>query len=74
VIAAVTAVVGDLTGPLDAAYNAAIYLVLPHGAVLVGMLYRYRQRYEKPGRIDGLIGVALGYIIWFGLVPLLALW
>jgi 1,4-dihydroxy-2-naphthoate polyprenyltransferase len=45
-------------------------LVLPHGAVLVYYLSRLAKsgRYER--RINREMGLALSYIIWFGLIPL----
>lgn len=47
---------------------------LPHALLLGALLYRHWQHGTPAGRIDGLMVVALGYILWFVLVPLIHLW
>lgn len=66
-------VIWYLLGCAGGVYNALIVLALPHGAWLLWRLYTYWQRYEHPERIDRLLALALSFILWFGLVPLVAL-
>lgn len=46
--------------------------VLPHAVLLLYLLYREWRR-QLCERIDGLMVVALLYLVWFGLIPLLKL-
>jgi 4-hydroxybenzoate polyprenyltransferase len=55
------------------AYNGIAWLVVPHAAFLSWILYQRIRTDKAPGRIDGLMFAALGYVSWFGLVPLLNL-
>lgn len=45
-------------------------LSLPHACWLVWRLERYLHSGRPPGRIDGLMALALSYILWFVVVPL----
>lgn len=47
--------------------------VLPHAAVLLIMLAAPVRHDHDAGRIDGLMAVALSYILWFAAIPLLNL-
>jgi 1,4-dihydroxy-2-naphthoate polyprenyltransferase len=47
-----------------------LLLVLPHAIALVVVLERYLRRRCEPRRIDGLMGLALSYILWFVAIPL----
>jgi len=49
-------------------------LVLPHGLVLVWSLFKFLRSDRLDGRINGILGLALSYIIWFGLLPIIAIW
>ncbi len=69
-LAGLTGVAWHLLGWAHGAYSALIYLSLPHGAMLLWLLYDYWQHFERPERIDRLIALALAYILWFGAVPL----
>jgi hypothetical protein len=40
---------------------------------LTALVHRGLYRKQAPGRIDGLMLVSLGYIVWFGLIPVLNL-
>ena len=59
---------------LRGSFDGLLAGALPHALLLGVMLYRYWQRGTPAGRIDGLMTVALGYILWFVLVPLTHLW
>jgi 1,4-dihydroxy-2-naphthoate polyprenyltransferase len=49
-------------------------LVLPHCLLLLWSLFRFLQSDCLDGRINGILGLALSYIIWFGLLPIIAIW
>jgi putative NADPH-quinone reductase/1,4-dihydroxy-2-naphthoate octaprenyltransferase len=49
------------------------YGVLPHAVVLLVLLAAHIQRNAGARRIDALMAVALSYILWFALVPLVNL-
>jgi hypothetical protein len=46
------------------------YAVLPHAAVLLVMLAAHAQADAGARRIDALMAVALGYVLWFVAIPL----
>ena len=48
-------------------------LVFPHGLVLLYFLLRLLRSNDFDRRIDVIMALALGYIIWFGLLPLISL-
>ena len=50
------------------------FCVLPHGAVLMYFLLTLMKRVDAAKRIDREMGLALAYIVWFGAIPLFALW
>lgn len=70
-IAAVVAVAWRLSGGAGGAYGPVVYAVVPHAALLLWRMDRQRRR--DPTRIDGLMALALAYIVWFGAVPLAGL-
>jgi 1,4-dihydroxy-2-naphthoate polyprenyltransferase len=72
-LAAMTGVMFHLAGIAHGAYAGIAYVVIPHGAWLAWLLWRELDRGSPPGRIDGLMAVSLGYILWFGLFPLVNL-
>jgi hypothetical protein len=72
-LAASLAVIWHEWGFVASAYGDAIYMVVPHAALLLGMLRQYLRASTPPGRIDGLMLVSLSYILWFGLIALLRL-
>jgi 1,4-dihydroxy-2-naphthoate octaprenyltransferase len=49
-------------------------LVLPHGFLLLRSLLRFLRSDRLDGRINGILALALSYIIWFGLLPIIAIW
>lgn len=58
---------------LPEAFGPAILVTVPHAILLFMLLYRYNRLPSPPPRIDGLMIVALTYVIWFGLIPLIYL-
>ena len=49
-------------------------LVLPHSLLLLRSLFRFLRSDCLDGRINDIIGLSLSYIIWFGLLPIIAIW
>jgi 1,4-dihydroxy-2-naphthoate polyprenyltransferase len=47
--------------------------VIPHAVLLTWMLARYIKNYKGVGRIDLLIILALTYLMWFAVIPLVNL-
>ena len=48
-------------------------VIFPHGLIFLWALGRLIRSGNYDRRIDGLMALALSYITWFGLIPLLAL-
>lgn len=49
--------------------------VIPHLFLLIAIiLFRLFRSNNYEGRINAIMGCALAYIIWFGLLPLVAIW
>lgn len=65
-LAALTALLWQQLGLAYSAFAGAVYFVLPHAAVLFGMLFQYWRQRLSPARIDGLMVASLTYILWFG--------
>jgi 1,4-dihydroxy-2-naphthoate polyprenyltransferase len=61
------------TGLIGTAYSEAIYMVIPHAVLVLGMLTQYLRASAPPGRINGLMWASLSYILWFGLIALVGL-
>lgn len=55
------------------AFDGLLYLAIPHGLLLIGLLYRDQKQPQKGGRINSLMMLSLVYVLWFGLIPLLNL-
>nr|WP_279341556.1 prenyltransferase [Geothrix sp. SG200] len=51
----------------------AIFLALPHALLLVRAILRYLRRGAPCERIDGIMALALTYLLWFGIIPLVHL-
>jgi 1,4-dihydroxy-2-naphthoate octaprenyltransferase len=49
---------------------AIVLLIVPYAVAQVVVLERYLRRRCEPGRIDGLMAMALTYILWFVAIPL----
>ena len=73
VAAAALALGWQAFGVLADAYGILIYAVVPHATWLIWRLGRFLRNGQRASRIDGLMLLALSYILWFGLVPLLRL-
>lgn len=75
VFAALSAVVLTLMPSTSSAMPMMIVpLAAVHGGFLITRLMQALQENRLEGRIDGLMVLALSYCIWFGLLPLVALW
>jgi 1,4-dihydroxy-2-naphthoate octaprenyltransferase len=72
-LAAVAAAVLCRIGPIRAVLGGALPFIVPHAALLLGLLYRYARRERRPARLDGLLIAALSYMVWFAVIPLLHL-
>ncbi|MGJ7458967.1 NAD(P)H-dependent oxidoreductase [Halomonas sp. RA08-2] len=72
-LATACALAWSLTGLAAGAYGGIALVVVPHGAWLAWRLTRQLRAARPPGRIDGLMAVSLGYVLWFGLWPLFRL-
>jgi 1,4-dihydroxy-2-naphthoate polyprenyltransferase len=73
IMAAGVVVAFSVLNVLPEAFNNLLYGVIPHSALLSYMLVRYLKNDPKAGRIDSLIVVALTYLMWFALVPMINL-
>lgn len=69
VVAAALALAWQWLGVGGNAYRGIGWFVLPHAALLVVLLERHRRAYRGPARINGLMAVALSYILWFVALP-----
>jgi len=49
-----------------------IWGAVPHGIILLFALFKLIQSGNYDRRIDGIMVLALSYIIWFGLIPLIS--
>jgi 1,4-dihydroxy-2-naphthoate polyprenyltransferase len=54
------------------ASSILILAAVPHGIVLMSALFKFIQSGNYDRRIDGIMALALSYIIWFGLIPLIS--
>ena len=48
-----------------------ILFVIPHGLILLFVLFKLIQSRNYDRKIDGIMTLSLSYIIWFGIIPLL---
>ncbi len=53
--------------------GGTIFIVIPHGLILLYGLFKFIQSSNYDRKIDGIMTLSLSYIIWFGIIPLLAL-
>ena len=49
-----------------------IWVAIPHGIILLLALFRLIRSGNYDRRIDGIMALALSFIIWFGLIPLIS--
>lgn len=73
VLAAAAAVVWQVFGIAGGAYAGIVWPVVPHSALLTWLIYRQIKQGVAPGRIDSLMMASLGYVLWFGMIPLFGL-
>ena len=72
-LAALAGVLLRFAGLLKGTPGMTIFIVIPHAALLLLSLARLVKSDLYDRRIDGIMGSALSYIIWFGLIPLVSL-
>ena len=72
-LAALAGVLLRLAGLLKGTPGMMVFVVIPHAALLLLSLTRLVKSDSYDRRIDGIMGSALSYIIWFGLIPLVSL-
>jgi 1,4-dihydroxy-2-naphthoate octaprenyltransferase len=70
VLAAATAIVLAHIGAAGRVFAGIEYAVLPHLAVLLVVLAGHAQGDAGARRIDGLMALALSYVLWFVAIPL----
>lgn len=68
-LSALFAVMWQFLMPVAHVFSGIGYLVVPHAAWLAWLLIQRIQAGATPGRIDGLMVWALGYVLWFALIP-----
>lgn len=49
------------------------YAPAAHAALISVLILRYRRRHQGAARIDALLAVALAYVVWFSLAPVVSL-
>ncbi|MFC3284502.1 NAD(P)H-dependent oxidoreductase [Litchfieldella rifensis] len=72
-LSATVAVAWQWMGLADGAFAGIAFAIVPHAALLTWLLTRHIRSEKSPGRIDGLMAASLGYVLWFGLIPLFRL-
>lgn len=73
VAAAVIGVLWQYYGIYAGVSGWLVYLTIPHGLRLCRAIHRYTAQGAPCARINNIMVLALTYIIWFGLIPLLGL-
>jgi putative NADPH-quinone reductase/1,4-dihydroxy-2-naphthoate octaprenyltransferase len=74
ILAALLAVIWQQWDGIAGAYGSWIYIVVPYAAWLVWKLGKYLHQVRVAQRINTLMVLALSFIIWFGVIPLIRLW
>lgn len=69
-LSSATVLFWHLTEMLPGAFGTMTYAIVIHGIVLAFFLLRYLGQTSPARRIDGLMILALTYVIWFGIIPL----
>ncbi|WP_275975896.1 NAD(P)H-dependent oxidoreductase [Geothrix terrae] len=70
VAAAACGVAWQQWGLFGGTSGLVVYLAIPHALLLVRAILRYLRRGAPCERIDGLMALALTYLLWFGIIPL----
>jgi 1,4-dihydroxy-2-naphthoate polyprenyltransferase len=73
VLATITVLAFIVMKIIPSVYNGILLGVIPHCILLTVLLARYSKRFSRPARTDLLLIIALTYLVWFALVPLLNL-
>jgi 1,4-dihydroxy-2-naphthoate octaprenyltransferase len=73
IVAAVTAIIFSAMNTLSPVYNGILFGVIPHCILLSFLLGRYIKNFTRPARTDLLLIIALTYLMWFAVVPLINL-
>ncbi|QLG50398.1 NAD(P)H-dependent oxidoreductase [Natrinema halophilum] len=73
ILASLAAVVWAAFDVAGGAYGPLVALTVPHALGLVWLLQTRLRGQTEPTRIDGMMAASLGYLLWFGAVPLLNL-
>lgn len=68
--AAICGVVWQQRGLFGGLSGFGVFLALPHGLLLIWATRRYLRRGAPCERINGIMVLALTYLLWFGLIPL----
>ncbi|WP_243293301.1 NAD(P)H-dependent oxidoreductase [Geothrix mesophila] len=68
--AAICGVAWQWRGIFGGISGLAIFLAVPHALLLVRAILRYLRRGAPCERIDGIMALALTYLLWFGIIPL----
>jgi len=71
--AALGGVLWQLCGIFSGLSGVAIFLAIPHALLLIRAILRYLRRGAPCERIDGIMVLALTYLLWFGIIPLVGL-
>jgi 4-hydroxybenzoate polyprenyltransferase len=71
-VAAASGVLLWYFGIFDGTPGGTILIAIPHGLILLFALFKLTQSRNYDRRIDGIMTLSLSYIIWFGIIPLLA--
>ncbi len=69
IASAATAALWHAGGLAGGVYAGATWFVIPHAALLLVMLHRYRRTCDEGGRIDTLMIASLTYTLWFVVIP-----
>ena len=70
VLAAVTALAWEDRGVAASSFDGIGIVAVPHALLLAWLLERHLKSPRPAARIDGLMALALLYIVWFVAVPL----
>lgn len=72
-LSAITAVVWCILELASGAYNWLTLFIIPHAIYLFLSLSNYQRQTSPSPLINNLMIIALTYVIWFGIIPLLRL-
>lgn len=74
ILSVLTVAVFSVFHILPVAFKGMLYVIVPHAALLIYLLYNYIKTPVATVRIDALIITALTYLTWFAVIPLVNLW